>query len=200
MNLKGLLQGQGGYGLLPEGRRDVALGARRLRGKGVRIVYSSDQLRARQSAEIVRAELGIRARLRTSRLLREYDFGRMTGMKTAVVDRRWPQWRRDPSFRFPRGESFLRLQARMLDWLGRLGRRRPARSVAVVTHGGWLRMLVATLLGLPLGECLEGHVPHGLVARVDFDGGTPRIRVLSDVTFLRGRSRGRPGRPAPRRV
>jgi broad specificity phosphatase PhoE len=200
MNLKGLLQGQGGFGLLPEGRSDALAAARRLAGKAVDLVYSSDQLRARQSAAIVRRELKIRARVRTTRLLREFDFGRMTGMRTARVDRRWPEWRRDPAFRFPGGESYRLVQARALRWLGALERRRPARVVAVVTHGGWLRALLAALGGLPLEGCLTGHVPHGLVARIDVDGASRRLRVLGDVTFWPARSRGRRGRPAPRRV
>ena len=198
MNLLGLLQGQGGYGLLPEGRADAALAARRLAREGVRLVYASDQRRARESAAIVRRELRVGAPVRVSKALREFDFGAVTGRPAREVERRFPAWKRDPDFRFPRGESYRILQRRALAWLGRLERRRPAPVVAVVTHGAWIRTLLAALAGAPLEACLRGRVPHGVAARVIFDGASRRLRLEGAVTSLPARCRARLSRPARR--
>jgi alpha-ribazole phosphatase len=180
MNLMRLLQGQGGHGLLPEGREDARRAGEALRGKGVGALYSSDQRRARETAAILAAEAGLRVSLRVSRRLREIDFGEMTGRPVDEVKRLCPAYTTDPSFVFPGGESFERLQARALAWLAGLERRRPARRVAVVTHGGWLRTLFVALRGVPLGRCLEGSIPHGLVARV----AARRLELLQPVTIF----------------
>jgi broad specificity phosphatase PhoE len=184
MNRQGLLQGQGGFGLLPEGRRDAERAAGRLAGRGVALVFSSDQRRALESAAILRERLRIGTPARLSILLREMDFGRMTGLPADEVERRCPAWRKDPAFRFPGGESYRGLQDRALSWFGRLERRRPAPVVAVVTHGAWLRTFLAALAGVPLERCLRGAVPHGLVARVETDGALRRLRLLAAVTSL----------------
>lgn len=195
MNLLGLLQGQGGHGLLPEGRADAALAARRLARERVRLVYSSDQRRARETAAILRRALRLPP-VRVSKALREFDFGAMTGRPAREVERLCPAWKRDPDFRFPRGESYRLLQRRALAWLARLERRRPAPVVAVVTHGAWLRTLLAALAGVPLEDCLRGRVPHGVAARVEIRGPSRRLRLEGAVTSLPARCRARPGRPA----
>ncbi|HYF00373.1 MAG TPA: histidine phosphatase family protein [Planctomycetota bacterium] len=184
MNRDGLLQGHTGYGLLPEGVEDARRAAARLAGKGVRLVYSSDLLRALETAAVLRQVLGIRAPIRVSRALREMDYGKMNGLPGTVVEARCPLWRKDPAFVFPGGESYARVQRRALGWLDRLDRRRPAPRVAVVTHGGWIRTLLAALRGADLAGCLGGAVPHGLVARVTLDGRRRACEILGDVTIF----------------
>lgn len=167
MNLRHLLQGQSGYGLLPEGIADAGKAARRLSGKGITVLYSSDQLRARQTARVLHRELGLRTPVRRSLLLREMDYGHSTGHPEPVIRRKYPRFRTDATFVFPGGESFQRVQKRAFRWLDRLLRRHPKGRVAVVTHGGWLRTLFAGLRGRPLSSCLYGTVPHGWVGTLE---------------------------------
>lgn len=161
MNRLRLLQGQSGFGLLPEGVEDAERAALRLAGKGITHLYCSDQLRALQTARILRRRLGLAGTLRRSLLLREMDYGRETGKPEPDVRRRHPRFRTDATFVFPGGESFLQLQMRAYQWLERLLPRHPRGVVGVVTHGGWLRTLFAGLHGVPLSSCLYGTVPHG---------------------------------------
>ena len=167
MNLRGLLQGQGGYGLLPEGLEDAERAAAALRGEGVSLVYSSDLQRALETAAVLRRGLQLRAPVRRSRALREFDYGRFSGRPVNEVQRLCPQFRRDAAFVFPGGESYVNVQARALRWLEGLLKRHRRGAVAVVSHGGWLRSLFAGLRGLPLNQCLGGNVPHGPVGRLD---------------------------------
>ncbi len=174
MNRLGLLQGQGGHGLTARGAADARRAARALRGRGVSLVYSSDLRRARESAAILRAELGVKAPVRLSRALREIDFGRLTGLSGREMERRCPPYRRDASFVFPGGESYALVQARALRWLGRLpGRHGRGGVFAVVSHGGLLRSLLAGLLGVPLDRTLGLSLPHGLLARLELEGASP---------------------------
>lgn len=167
MNRLGLLQGQGGSGLLPEGFDDAARAADALEGKGIDLVYSSDLERAVQTARVLRTRLGLRSRIRLSRALREMHYGRMQGRPEPEVRRRFPLFRRDARFVFPGGESFVDVQGRAFRWLERAIRGHPDGTLAVVTHGGWLRTLLAGLKGIPLSDCLQGTVDHGLAARLE---------------------------------
>ncbi len=162
MNRLGLLQGQGGHGLLPEGREDAARAAAALAGKGVTRIYSSDLRRALETARLIRASLGLHSTVRSSRFLREMDYGRMTGRADLEVRQLYPHFGKDARFVFPDGESYVQVQARALGWLDRLLRTRIQGSAVVVSHGGWLRTLFAGLKGVPLNDCLRGSVSHGL--------------------------------------
>lgn len=193
MNLKRLLQGQGGFGLLPEGVQDAEHAARRLSGMRITHLYSSDQLRARQTARILHRHLDVERPIRHSRLLREMDYGEVTGHPEPAVRRRYPRFRTDATFVFPGGESFQLVQARAFRWLDRILRRHQNGRLGVVSHGGWLRTLFAGLSGEPLNRCLGGTVPHGWVGTLEvFPSEGLRISVHPDVTIFEGqKSRGR---------
>jgi alpha-ribazole phosphatase len=182
MNRRGLLQGQRGFGLNARGRAESRCAARALAGKGVTLVTSSDLRRARETAAILRAALGVRAPVRLSRALREIDFGRLTGISEREMERRCPPYRTDPAHVFPGGESYALVQARALRWLRRLARRRSG-VVAAVTHGGLLRSLLAALEGVPLARTLGESVPHGLVGRVEV-GTSTRLFLARPLLFL----------------
>ena len=177
MNRQGLLQGQGGYGLTERGVEDAREAAQALRGRGVTLIYSSDLRRARETAKILsRGTVPIRL----SRSLREIDFGRVSGLPEREVKRRCPLYRKDAAYVFPDGESYAALQVRVVRWFRRLAADPPARVIAVVSHGGTLRCLLAWLAGVPLDRCLGGGVPHGLVARVR----SGSLRLLQPVTIF----------------
>lgn len=165
-NQLGLLQGQTGFGLLPEGFRDAERAAADLDGKGIRLLYSSDLERAAQTAGVIRKRLGL-PRVRYSRALREMHYGKFSGRTEREVRRLCPLFRKDARFIFPGGESFLHVQRRAYRWLDGVLRRHDRGALAVVTHGGWLRTLFAGLKGIPLSRCLQGSVAHGLAGRLD---------------------------------
>jgi broad specificity phosphatase PhoE len=187
MNRLGLLQGRGGYGLLPEGVADAERTATALQGIPLDHLYSSDQQRAVETARVIRSRLGL-ARIRLSGALREMDYGAMQGRPDAEVRRLCPLWRRDATFLFPGGESFALVQKRAFRWLERTLRRHERGALAVVTHGGWLRTLFAGLKGVPLSRCLNGSVAHGLVGRLDVSKGKGlQLHLEPGVTIFPGR-------------
>jgi broad specificity phosphatase PhoE len=187
MNRLGLLQGRGGYGLLPEGLEDAERSARALAGKKLDHLYSSDQQRAIETARVIRSRLGL-PRIRLSGSLREMDYGEMQGRPDAEVRRLCPLWRSDATFLFPGGESFQLVQKRAFAWLERTLRRHEKGTLGVVTHGGWLRTLFAGLKGVPLSRCLNGSVAHGLVGRLDVSRERGlQLHVEPGVTIFPGR-------------
>ena len=167
MNRLRLLQGRGGRGLLPEGIADAERAAVTLAGKGVNLIYTSDQQRALETSRLIHSRLGLRSALRRSPSLREMDYGEMSGRHDDEVRRLCPLWRKDARFVFPGGESFALVQARAFRWLERVLQRHRSGTFAVVTHGGWIRPLFAGLKGVPLSRCLNGTVDHGVAGRLD---------------------------------
>jgi broad specificity phosphatase PhoE len=130
--------------LSPRGRAGVS----RLRTRFLRLrpdlIFSSDLRRCRQTAAILSPDDDIR----TSPRLRELDFGAWDGRSAASCRRRDPRrfdrWMRDPwSARPPQGESLARLWTRVRRFVTSLARRYPDRTLAIITHGGPIRALLA---------------------------------------------------------
>lgn len=185
MNRLGRLQGRGGYGLLPEGIADAETAARDLTGKDVQFILSSDQQRAVETSELIRSRLGLPEQIRFDEALREMDYGEMSGRLETEVLQICPLFRKDPTFVFPGGESFAGVQARVLRWLEGAMARHRGETLAVVTHGGVIRTMLAGLRGIPLDRCLNGTVSHGVAARLEVSDGEPKkLDVAPGVTIF----------------
>jgi probable phosphoglycerate mutase len=141
-----------GVHLSDEGRRQAeAAGARLGQFPAIAAVYSSPIERARETAlPIARA---LRTSVRVERGLSELDMGDWTGMSLKQASRR-PEWaaiQRHPSgFRFPGGESFTEMQARMITTLQALVARHRGATIVAVSHGDPIKSIVAEALGTPL--------------------------------------------------
>jgi probable phosphomutase (TIGR03848 family) len=141
-----------GLHLAEAGRAEAeAVAARLGRLDRVAAVYTSPRERARETAvPIARA---CKARLRVEPGLDECDFGAWTGAALRML-RRKPEWRavqRHPSgFRFPGGESFVEMQARIVSALDRLVAAHPGQTVIAVSHADPIKAAVAQALGTPL--------------------------------------------------
>lgn len=111
---------------------------------GLATVYSSHLARARQTAEIVAAELA--CPLVVDERLAESNRGRWEGRLVDDIARDepelWAAWlRADSSFRFPRGESLAEHANRVAEALADI-RRGPLPALAVC-HGGTIRCAFA---------------------------------------------------------
>jgi probable phosphomutase (TIGR03848 family) len=141
-----------GLHLSDDGRKQAEAAALRIAPlKRVAAIYSSPLERARETAlPIARAK---RMPIRIDRGLLECDFGEWTGEKLAKLSKR-PEWdvvQRHPSaFRFPGGESFTELQARISGALARLVAQHPGRVIVAVSHADPIKAAVAHALGMPL--------------------------------------------------
>jgi probable phosphoglycerate mutase len=141
-----------GLHLSDEGRLQAESAAKRLRNlPRLAAIYSSPLERVRETAmPIARAR---RMPVRIDRGLLECDFGKWTGEKLRRLAK-LPEWdvvQRHPSaFRFPGGESFTELQARITGALARLVAQHPGRVIVAVSHADPIKAAVAHALGMPL--------------------------------------------------
>ena len=141
-----------GLHLSDEGRLQAEAAAKRIAPlQRVAAIYSSPLERARETAmPIARAK---KMPIRIDRGLLECDFGEWTGEKLKRLSK-LPEWdvvQRHPSaFRFPGGESFTELQARITGALARLVAQHPGRVIVAVSHADPIKAAVAHALGMPL--------------------------------------------------
>ncbi len=114
-------------------------------------VYASPLERTAETAKPIARKLGLR--VRTERGLLECDFGEWTGARLSSLSKKpeWNQVQRWPSgFRFPGGESFLEMQARMVSAIDALSRRHPGETVVAVSHADPIKAAVAAGAGTQL--------------------------------------------------
>ena len=141
-----------GLHLSDDGRRQAEAVATRIAAvPRVAAVYTSPLERACETAAPIARACG-RA-LRVERGLLECDFGDWTGQSLRRLARK-PEWKavqRHPSgFRFPGGESFVEMQARVTGTLGRLIARHKGQTLVAVFHADPIKTAVAHALGIHL--------------------------------------------------
>ncbi|MBI4610701.1 MAG: histidine phosphatase family protein, partial [Candidatus Rokubacteria bacterium] len=138
--------------LADEGRRQADAVARRIGGlPRLAAVYTSPLERARETAATIAGPRGLTPRVEAG--LNECDPGEWAGLALKRL-RRKPEWqlvRHHPSgFRFPGGESFTEMQARVTAALARLVERHPGDAIVAVSHADPIKAAVAHALGVPL--------------------------------------------------
>lgn len=138
------MQGQLDIGLSDWGRHQAQCLALALGDESFDAIYSSDLLRALQTAQALAASSS--DRIVTDAGLRERCFGIFEGLTYRDVQVRWPdqaqRWHvRDPDFGPHGGETLRAFDARCMHTLTRLAAAHPGEHVAIVTHGGVLDCL-----------------------------------------------------------
>lgn len=134
--------------LSDQGERQARAAVSRLADAGLTSIASSNLARARRTAEILAADLGL-GPVTVDADLRERSVGEWEGLTVDEIEAGWPgqmtayRERRIPSP--PGGEDAPTLVARTSSALDRLARRRPGQRVLVVSHGGVIRALERAL-------------------------------------------------------
>lgn len=164
---------------------------------GVRLdaIWSSDLMRAQQTAEPVAQALQVPVQLATA--LRERNYGAFQGHDSDEIAVRFPdeyaQWQtRDPGFTPPEGESHRAFYHRVLHALEPLIAAHPDGRIAVVTHGGVLDCVYRFARGLSLDAPRTWPLFNTSVNIVEFesDGSVTQASVVAwgDVAHLGGAS------------
>jgi probable phosphomutase (TIGR03848 family) len=181
-----------GLHLTDEGRRQAEAAATRIKAlPKVAAVYSSHLERARETGAPIARMRGLA--LRIDRDLADLDIGSWTGLSLKRASRR-PEWeavQRNPSgFRFPDGESFPEMQARITSALGRLVARFPGQIVVAVSHADPIKAAVAQALGTPLDLFQRIMIAPTSITAVAYRRGGPAVLTVNslagDIAWLGG--------------
>jgi broad specificity phosphatase PhoE len=143
------------------GRAQAHTLAAAVRGCGLTALYSSHLARARETAEIAAAELGLEVIV--DERLAESRRGSWEGRLLEEIEReepeRWAAWRRGGAdFRFPGGESLAEHAERVTTALEEI-RRGPTPALCVC-HGGTIRCAFALTNPRGLDSFHELDVPN----------------------------------------
>lgn len=141
-----------GLHLADKGTAQAAAVAERIAGLArVDAVYASPLERARETAAPIARARGLKVTIEKGLL--ECDFGAWTGAELKALAK-LPEWttvQRYPSgFRFPDGESFVEMSARICSTAVKLRDRHPGGVVVAVSHADPIKAAVADALGTHL--------------------------------------------------
>jgi broad specificity phosphatase PhoE len=177
------------------GRQAEALG-RAIRRLPIAAVYTSPLERARRTAEIAAAGLGVP--LTPVDDLRELSLGDWEGRTVeeirALPGDPYEQWVRDPVACLPPGaEPLPAVQARVVSAMADIAAAHPnGQQVLVVCHGGVISAYLAHCLGLPLSSIWRLTLSNGSITEVS----PPSVRSVNSTRHLAGLSVSNPMSPS----
>src|SRR5215467_7010404 len=118
--------------LSPEGREHAKEVAESLKGKGIRVIISSDLGRAVETADIIGKAIGVKPVY--TQKLRPWDLGELTGKTTEEAIPIIKQYIKDGDKPVPKGESFDSFKHRAFAGLADAFDMAAGQKLCVVTH------------------------------------------------------------------
>lgn len=132
----------------------------------LKTIYTSTLQRARTTAEIIGKAKGIEPQ--ETDALREMSFGIWENMNSKDIQKNyakeWKDFFASPaSTTIPKGESMSDVQKRAYPVVQQILDEHPEGDVAFVAHGGIIRVLICTMLGLDLNRAWHLHVGNASI-------------------------------------
>ncbi|TNF56581.1 histidine phosphatase family protein [bacterium] len=164
--------------------------------QGLSAVYCSDLDRAVKSAEVIAQPFGIQPVVVKD--LRERHFGQWEGMSFDEIKTKYPKefqaWAENPLENSPvGGETTREVKDRAVSAIKNilsnhrddnkkiLNSSAPFNRVdiAVVSHGGIIRVLICYFLGIPLGNIFRIEQDFGALNIIEFSGLSPTVKRMN---------------------
>lgn len=137
-----------------EGIRQARLAGERMKDWGIQRIYSSDMLRAIETA--AHANLSLHVPVEVIPEFRELCFGHMEGLTDEEIavrfaDFKQQQLKQQEDLPYPGGESATDLVRRAMPKL-REAAGRSEECIAIATHGVWIRAVLCHILGMDMAK------------------------------------------------
>jgi len=180
---RGRCYGKLDVGLSNLGREQISSVARRLKKTPLSAVYSSPRQRAYESAKIIAVEHNLD--VSTDPRLCEIDFGEFEGLTYDEAAERYPEeyraWMEQPTeVTFPGGESFTVVRERVRRCVEGLHSSHSGQIVAVISHGGVNRVILAEALHLESKYVFRLDQSYASVSIIDYYDQTPVVRLVNN--------------------
>jgi probable phosphoglycerate mutase len=168
-NVDTRLQGHLDIALNLKGVWQAAQVAQALAGEPVNAVYSSDLLRAWQTANAIAHATDAPLIAQTG--LRERGFGTFEGQTYAEIAAQWPDqselWRkRVPDWAPPGGESLVAMRERVASTVNTLAKQHMGGQIVLVAHGGVMDILYRLATGQELQAPRSWHLGNAAINRL----------------------------------
>lgn len=172
-NVEKRIQGQIDIPLNETGRAQALAMAFSAAHHSLDAIYSSDLMRARDTANMLAERRGLDVKILPP--LRERHFGIFQGLTAAEGKVQQPEAHarylaRDPDYDFVTGESMHSLAARVETAVQAMTQHHAGQTIAAVTHGGVLDILYRKATGKPLHAPRDFNIPNCALNWFSFDG------------------------------
>jgi alpha-ribazole phosphatase len=116
--------------------------------------------------------------------LQELNFGKFEGHSYEELAVSYPglyhEWMENPAgVKFPDGESLCDMSARVMLALREVFVRHTGESIAIVTHGGPIRAILADALGMPSRNIFRIEQRYGALNRIRDRDGVPTVELMN---------------------
>ncbi len=139
--------------LTKKGKEQVKSAVEKLKAKNVDLIYSSDFLRTRQTAEIVAKILGLK--IIFDKRLRDINFGIFYGGKIDEYRKFFINKKQKFFKRPPKGESWRDVKKRIIDFIKDIEKKYKNKTIIIISHGDPIWLLNGFLKGLSEKKLLE---------------------------------------------
>ena len=164
----------------PEGERQAARSGEYLREKFPdALVVCSPLTRAHQTASAITGNVTIDERFI------ELDYGDWDGVALTDVDQTlWAQWRNDPSFRPPGGETLVELDNRVRPAFEEISERAQTGDVIVVSHVSPIKSGVTWALGTGPETTWRMQLDRASICRIAIGPRGPALLGFNETSHL----------------
>ncbi len=186
-NSQGRIQGQQDPPLSDEGQSQARALRERLHDETLSGIYCSDLARSYDTARAIATPHNAIS-VRDSDL-RERGYGAWEGQRLddlMASTAEWEQHRHDPDWAPAGAENGPDLYRRTQAAMRRIVHRHEDQTVAVVMHGGGLRMYFCLLFGLSLEHYWQVSIAHASLSIVDWQDNLPTLILWNDTHHLTG--------------
>jgi len=149
-------------------------------------IYSSDLKRAYETAKIIFRNNSIEKEVD----LREMNFGLFEGLRYEEIVRKYPKLYRDwvdnpEKIKIPNGESLSDLHKRVKERLSFILSQHEGKTLAVVTHGGPIRVILCDAFGFDVNMLWQIGQEIGALNIIDYAGeSSPVVVKTNDISAL----------------
>jgi len=183
-------QGRADIPLSPQGMEQARALGHRLKEHRFGAFFSSSLSRARLTAELVAEPQGRPVAVEVAKGLDELSFGDWEGLTIKQIKEQYSDelaawWARPLDTRIPGGETLAELAERSTAALKAIVDQHPDEHVVVVAHGGTIKSVVGTVLGLDLNQYWRLRQDNASLTIIDFYGWDKAILMLyNDISHL----------------
>jgi len=131
------------FPLTRKGKKQIKKLAKELKSKKIDLIFSSDLLRTRQTAEIVAGELRVKPRY--DKRLREFNLGILNGKPLKEVNKFLGKRIRKFKIRAPKAENYTDLKKRMYNFFRDIDKKYSGKTILIISHETPFIMLTAAV-------------------------------------------------------
>ncbi|AFQ44526.1 histidine phosphatase family protein [Desulfosporosinus meridiei] len=190
-NIEGRVQGSLDSPLTEKGILQARSLALRLKDEGINHIYTSDSLRAINTAEEIRKGIGLK-KILSDPALREFSFGDWEGCIWQELRDRNPDifkiWDSEPHLvTTPGGENMELVTDRAWNYLQQIIQIHQGQTVCLVTHGLTLKLIVTKAMGFGIHEWAKTPWQHNTALNIlEVEGDQWIPLVIGDCQHLDG--------------